>query len=354
MRVCFYSTESDWSGRPRAFRDGALELAARGYEVTAVCPHDSEAGRVFSGAGLTVIAMRGDGNSIASGWRLSRALRRHFTEVVFVHSEREQLHAALAVRFAGRGAVVRRVPPLARLTTGRDARLASRLAGTGYLFSFDGDLRGSTPPPRALEPVVAPPGARAGAPSRTGVAGERSIVCTYDSEHTGRVAVALRTTAMLAANHPELRLTLFGPGDPRETVRIQAAALGIGHIVRFVPGSADNSGLMVHADLAWVLADGDAAAFACLDALSAGVPILAERSPLSTRFVEDDVSGILTGTLDAAAGAATISALFADWPRRQRLGHGAAAAAPHWPLAATGAGFERAASAARDRTRWGV
>ena len=165
---------------------------------------------------------------------------------------------------------------------------------------------------------------------------------------------ALRTVAMLAARHPELRCALIGPLGNDDALRIQAAALGIGDVVRWVADPGDRQLAIATADLAWLIAESDDLALGLLDCFVHGVGIVADRTPLSTRFVTDGVEGMLTAGLDAAGFASLFAALLADDRRRAALGIGASAAAARWPIAATVDGFERAAAAARDRTRWRV
>jgi glycosyltransferase involved in cell wall biosynthesis len=359
VRVCFFHAAPEWTGGARAFVDAAGALRDRGFEVTLVCGRDGAAERRFQEAGHDVIGLRVDGGWARVAWRLRAVLRRHFVEVVFVHTEREQLVAAAAVRLADRGALVRRVPPLARLTMGGDAALAMRLAATGFLFALEADLRASRPPARALEPVVAPPGVAPAGQRSPGAPepGVRSIVCVFDEARRARVATALRAVALLSGRHPDLRLVLAGPGTGDDALRIQATALGIGGITQVVDeaaGRAAVQGRIASADLGWVLAAGDAAAFGALDFLAAGVPVLADRDPISACFIADDVNGLLAAGLDAAALAALLASLLADHERHARLAHAARAAAARWPLDVMTDGFERAAAAARDRTRWRV
>ena len=158
MRVCFYHLDRAWSARARIFSDAAVALRARGFEVTMVCARASDVARRLGALGHETIVLRTDGGWLRAAWRLRPVLKRHFVEVIFVHSEFEQLAAAAAARMLDRGAVVRRVPALARITMGGDARLAMRLAATGFLFASPEDLRNSAAPARALEPAVAPPG----------------------------------------------------------------------------------------------------------------------------------------------------------------------------------------------------
>jgi hypothetical protein len=356
MRVCFYHAEAEWSGRARAFADAGAALRERGYEVTFACERGSAVERRLSAAGHDPVGIRTGGSWLGAGWRLGRVLRRRFVEAVFVHSEREQLQAAAAVRFADRGAIVRRMPPFGSLTLGGDARFAARIAATGFLFAFDADLRAARPPARALEPFVAPPGIASSppAPAARGEGGRR-IACFFSEQSRGAVSVALRALALLAARHPDLRLTLLGPRDRREALKLQAAALGIVARVdmpRDDATDASDRATIAGAAFGWVLASGDDAMFAMLDCFAAGVPVVAERNPLSGRLVRDGETGVLTTALGAADMAAVFAALLADDSRRDRLARGAGAEAAAWPLDAMAEGFVRAITTARDRTQW--
>lgn len=355
MRVCFYHAEREWSGRARAFADAANAMRARSYEVTFVCEQGTAVERRLEAEGHNPIGIRTGGHWLGAGWRIGRALRRNFVEAVFVHSEREQLQAAAAVRFAARGAIVRRMPPFGSLALGGDARFAARISATGFLFAFDADLRAARPPARALEPYVAPPGIAASAAAPAAHESGRRIACFFSEQTRGSASVALRTLALLAARHPDIRLMLLGPGDRNETFKLQCAALGIVDRVDLPRGDAteeSDRAAIASADFGWVLAAGDDAMFAMLDCFAAGVPVVTERNPLSGRLVRDDETGVLTSTLDAAAMAAEYAALLADDSRRARLAQGAREAAAAWPIDAMAEGFVRATTTARDRTQW--
>jgi hypothetical protein len=336
VRICFYHLDREWSARARIFADAAAALRGRGFEITIVCARNSEVARRFGVLGLETIVLRTDGGWLRAAWRLRSVLKRHVVEVIFAHSEFEQLAAAAAARLSDRGAVVRRVPALARITMGRDARLAMRLAATAFLFSSPEDLRGAAAPARAL--------ARDGA--------LHTIAVIFDAAQRDRVSMALRTVAMLVERHSELRWALIGPPGNDDALRIQAAALGIGELVRWVADPGDRQDAIATADLAWLIAESDDLALGLLDCFAHGVGLIADRTPLSTRFVTDGVEGMLTSGLDAAGFASLFAALLADDRRRAALGSAAGAAATRWPMSATADGFEQAATAARDRTRW--
>ena len=356
MRLCFLNADREWSGRARAFADAAHVLRARGHETTLVCAAEGDLSRRFESSATEVLAVRTDGAWPRAGWQLRAVLRRKFVDVTFVHAERELLVAAAAVRFAGQGAVVQRVPPLAQSTLGRDARFGRRLVTAGTLFSLDQDARAPTTVMRASDFVVAPPGV-AESPAISGdaeEAGSAVIGVVYDAVHRSRLSVVLGALALLAQRHAELRFRLLGPGDSTDALRMQAAALRIGSVVEMVDttiGSVAPGARVARAELALVLADGDDAAFGILDCLSSGVPVITERTALSHTLMAGGESGVLTTDLDVAGYAALIAGLLADHGRRGQRAAAARAAAGRWTLTAMADGFERSARDAHDRSR---
>jgi len=350
VRVCFYHLDRAWSARARIFADAALALRERGVEVTIACARDSEVARRLGVLGIETIVLRTDGGWLRAAWRLRPVLKRHLVDVTFVHTEFEQLAASAAARLTDRSAVVRRVPALARLTMGRDARLAMRFADTAFLFASPDDQRGATAPTNALAAAVAPPGIVGAAAPVARDRAARTIGVVFDAAQRDRVSVALRTVAMLAERHRELRWAMIGPPGNDDALRIQAAALGVGEVVRWVADPGDREGAIATADVVWLIAESDDLALGLLDCFAHGVGVITDRTPLSTRFVTDGAEGRLTSPLDAAGFAALFAELLADDRRREALGSAARAALARWPIGVMIDGFEQVATAARDRT----
>lgn len=361
MRACFVVHGDAWSGEARAFADGAALLAARGYETCFVAAANSEPGRRLRDAGQDVIDVATDGGWLRAGWRLRRVIQSKLTEVIFVHSEREHLVAAAAARLAGRGAVVRRIPSGQRLTLGRDGRLAMRMAATGFVFAHADDLRGVAPPRGALAAHVAPPGVAVPATLRPGHApaavgaiqplGDRLVIIA-GADRRREALVALRTLALLAPRLPALRATIFAPAHDADALRLQAAALGVAARLDCRSAGEPRTDALATAALLWVIASDDEAAFALLDALAYGVPALAERTPLSARFIEDGLTGVLHHRGDEADLASAIAALLARADTVAAMRVAARHAAQRWPFDGGADGWLSAAEAARDRTRW--
>lgn len=363
MRLLFYYSARAWSGEARAFAAAARGLHARGHQITYVCSPEGAVEQKVASAGHDVVPIRSDGWWLLSSVRLRRALAGRFIEVVFVHTPREHKVASLATFLAGRAAVIRRVPSGAAAEVKEQRGFGSRLAAAGVLVGSEEDLR-DLPVLKRLrfEPAAAPLGVDVGAydtvrpVTRASIGATDStalVVAVCDHGARARAATMVRAVALLAPNHPNLRLTLVGPGSDDEDLRMHAAALGLTKIVTFAGEREDYLAVLRAADLGWVVATGDAAAFACLDFMAMKVPVLAERGPLAGTYVADGITGLLLPSNDAPATAAALARLLAHDDQRTAMGTaGRLRVAREFTDAAMLDGFERAAAAAADRSRW--
>ena len=342
-------------------------MAGRGYQCTFVCRADTPVEERLTpgterlpGVELTPIPLGGPW--MHESLRLRQVLLEHYVEVVFVHSEREQLVASLAIRLAERAALVRRVPAGTKLTRGPEARLGSRLAATGYLITAEGGSANGGAPLGVFEPVESDVGVSVEALDQVrpapisaigGAGGDQLIACVYDPTAKRRAAALLRAVALLAPRHPGLRVAILGPGSEDEDLRMHAAALGITEVVAHLGQRVDHQSILSAAHLAWVAAGGDNAAFGYLDLMGLRIPVLAERDALSQRYVADGISGMLLPLPDPAAMAARIAVLLAHAERRAAMGNaGRTRVARDFSETEMIEGFERATEIARDRSRW--
>ena len=364
MRVLFFHASREWSGQARVFASAGRVLASRGYQVTYACPAESVVERRVADEGVEPVPMDVGGPWLAQAYRLKQILLDYFVEVVCVHTEHEHLVASTAVKLASRGAVVRRTSAGGHLVTERASRSAMRLAATGFLFTTSGELQTAVlPTKRALEPVVAEVGVdvtryeavRPAARQSLGVPadGGRVMVCVFDPSARARAATVMRTVAMLAPRHPELRLVMVGRGADHEDLRMHAAALGLTGVVKLLGERDDYLSIIRAADIGWIAADCDDAAYGALDCMALRVPVLAERGTVAERYVADGITGILLPPGDAPATAATAASFLAHNDERVAMGNaGHVRVARDFTEARMADGFEHAISAARDRTRW--
>jgi hypothetical protein len=356
MRVLFYHTARDWSGCSRAFAVAAQGLVAHGDTVTVVCRADSAAEQAFASQGLDVVSLPVSDSVSRDAWRLRPVLKDRLIEVVFLHSEREQLVASSAMRLTERGVVIRRVPAGSVAAAGRGARLAAKMAASRLLFSTEIDRAQAAVGDRGLLAPLGVDVAKADEMRMTsrgtlGVEpGTQLMVCIADRKAKGRITTALRTVALLAPRHPNLRLALVGSGCDDDDTHMHASALGVTPLVRFLGERDDMAAVVGAAEVGWVAADGDDGAFGCLDFMAAGVPVIAERSPLLSYYVPDGIAGVLLPRAHPNDTAATVARFLADDGQRVAMGKaGRTRVVRDFTEAAMVEGFVAAASAAGDR-----
>lgn len=380
MHILFLHFAREWSGTARAFSVAARGLAARGHTVRFLAEPDSSAeqgatrmatvasklGAVdpeaqTKAASFEVVQFEGEGSSLGAAWRLKKLFRSWDADVVFVTTEREHITASIACWLGRRGSVVRRTPAGRSLTMGLGGRFASWLTRTAYLFANEGAAKAAKIPRRSGKPIVAmlgvdvtryPERPSEVSPDSAEALGIRYIICVYDQKSRGRAATAIRTVSMLSPRHPYLRLMIFGPGSDSEELRMQAAALGVLDLVSFLGERDDHLLLMRDADLGWVVAEADTAAYGILDLMALGVPVIAAEGTIAEAYVANMITGTLIPPDDAATTAAAVVTLLTNEETRTAIGAaGRARVAREFPESAMVDGFEEAATAAGGRHR---
>jgi glycosyltransferase involved in cell wall biosynthesis len=366
MRVLFYVGEKSWSGCARAFVAAARGLGARGHQVTLVCPGGSAPARRAAALGVHTVAVDPDATAAGDAWSLRRLLQERFVEVAFVHSDREQLVLSSAMRLAERGAIIRRVPAFLAPAFLRSGRLAMRIASAGLLFTTDAELAQAQAAPDIaalpLAPAIAPLGVDAASydnirpvpRSTIGLPAQGLlIVCSYEPSARFRLATAMRTLALLLPRHADVHLAVLGPGSLDDDLRMHAAALGVSTSVTFLGQRPDELSILRAADAGWVVASGDDGAFAFLDLMAMKIPVLADRGALPQYYVADGITGVLLSPGAPSHTAAAVAPFFVHEDWRAAMGSAARARVQRdFSEADMIDGFERAAAAAADRSRW--
>ena len=93
---------------------------------------------------------------------------------------------------------------------------------------------------------------------------------------------------------------------------MQASALRILHLVSFLGERDDQVSIMRDADLGWVVAEGDTAAYGILDLMALAKPLVASEVGVAQHYVAHGISGTLYPADDSAATAATVAALLGN------------------------------------------
>lgn len=358
MRALFLHGGAAWGGSARVFASVARALAERGHETWFAAPAGSEAAREALERGGTVVALPERRSARGDAKRVREQLPRDFVDVVFVHDDREQLTAALAVRGAGRGGVVRRVAAGERLALTWRGRRAGRLVPTRILYTSEAPPAGHAAPSGALTPMRAELGVedapRAGRPAQERDAADLGdapvLACIATRASLRRATNVVRAAALLAQRHAGLRLRVIGSVALDEELKLLAAALGIARRVEWLGHARDMSRALDGAAAGWVVADGDDAALGALDLMAHGVAVLTERASIAGRYVSHGIQGTLMATLDPPLMAAETAILLSDRERRTAMGAaGRARVEREFPFRDMLAAYEHAMRSARER-----
>jgi glycosyltransferase involved in cell wall biosynthesis len=359
MRVLFYLGESQWSARGRAMLAAARGLATRGHEVAIACCAGSKLEALAVQHAIDVALIDPPSNPASGAWDVRRLMQQRAIEVVIVTTERDQVVVSSARLFAERAAVLRRVPPFTRLNVQRLGKLALKLAHSGLIFATEREMSEANAAGWSLPSAVAPIGVDAAkyddvapVPRRELRAPEDGVLiaCAYDASGRHRIATMFRTLALLAPRHPNLHAVVFGPDSLDEQLRMHASALNVNPILSFLGDVDDPLAVMRAANVGWVVGEGDAGAFGCLDFMALRMPVVADRSALMQHYVADGISGLLLSPSEPAHTASNVAAFLAGTERRAAMGSaGRARVQRDFAEAAMIDGFDRAVTAAADR-----
>lgn len=352
MRLAFLHSAAEWDGHARVFATVARALSERGHDCWFIAPSGSEAAMQAVERGTRLLALPPGQGALRASRTIRSLLPPDFADAIYVHRDDEHLMAALAVRAAGRGQVVRRVGAGERLKMGWRGTRAGKLAATRSLYTTD------SPPSSLAAPSGTLPGVRAevgvGIPQDVpgtvrfpGEANSLLLVATRDALR--RATNVVRAAALLAQRHQSLRLRVLGSVAYEQDLRLLAAALGLGRRVDWL-GFADGAAAYHGVFAGWVIADHDDAAMSALDVMAHGIPVMAERTTVAARYVADGIHGVTMAKLDPALMAAEMAVLLSEPDVRAAMGSAARLRVEReFPLREMLAGFEQAARGARER-----
>lgn len=358
MRLLFLASDVEWRASTRIFAAAAKGLAAKGHEVSIACPP----GPVMAWLGgqsagmVDVIGIDADASAPQGTFDMRRAAREKSPDVAFVQSVRDQLIMSAGMRFGGGGAVVRRIPAFDDVDD-QPGAIASRVAPAGVIVTTQEQASalsgGRWPIPPVIVPLGVDPAVHDGieAISRDSLGVTRSVTlmgCPFAPDGRVRFANVLRTLALLAPRHRDLRAVVFGAGSLHDDLRMHAAALGVApHLIFIRDGDHEAIAVTKACDFVWIAADHDAAALGCMDAMALRLPVVAERSPLTEHYVADGITGALLPEGDPSYLAAGVADVIARKEIREKLGNaGRVRVQREFSEQAMVDGFERAAAAA--------
>ena len=134
------------------------------------------------------------------------------------------------------------------------------------------------------------------------------------------VPVLLEAMALARKSRPDLHLTLIGDGPERTALEAEAKPLG--DAVRFVGYRAQDAvaGALMQADALVLPSFAEGVPVVLMEAMAAGLPVIATRIAGIPELVQDGVSGLLVPPGDATALAGAILSILADPAQSARMG----------------------------------
>ena len=305
-------------------------LAAEGYENILVCARGSEIAAEARGATVVELPMGGDVDVFWAG-PLRKLIKAHAPAIVHVHSRRgADLVGGRCARRAGVPAV------LTRRVDNREPAWWARLKYRPYSVvaaissAVESELvdRVGLDPARVVRVASAVDTERyrpeSAARDRLAEAfgiPSASIVVGVVAQLIPRKGHVLLLDCLpdVIARHPEVRVLCFGRGPRERALSRQIAARGLGDHVQLTGFRDDLAQLMPGLDLLVHPALQEGLGVAVLEAMSAGVPVVASNAGGIPDIIEHERSGLLVAAGDPHALRGVVLRMLGDEALRVRL-----------------------------------
>ena len=338
IRVLELLTTSALGGGPRQVYDLARRLPRDEFEVTVAAPHDGVFFDRFRALGLTVAEVGADRLDPRTLRATLRLVREREIEVIHSHGKGAGLYGRLAARWIGVPAVhtfhgvhYERYPPrLAQLYLALERRLArwtrtvisvsatqeaEALALGLFTLSQSATVVNGVDLEEQDRLVAEAPLAREG----LGLARDLFVLGTVARFDPVKRLDAL-VEALQFSNRRDIALLLVGDGPEAARLRRRVAAAGLGTRVVFAGWLDDPARVYPLLDLYVAASTKEGLPLAVLEAMGAGLAVVATDVPGHRDVVAHGTTGLLVPPGDARALATAIGALLDDPERRARMG----------------------------------
>jgi sugar transferase (PEP-CTERM/EpsH1 system associated) len=330
VRVVHLVRSLQVGGLERVVLDLARHADAQTFDPCVLCLQDGGPLRErFEALGVAVHSL--DLRELRKGptlLRLVRWLRQAQPQVLHTHNPTPHLFGALAAWPAG-------VPVLVHTKHGRNYPESRRAVAWNRLASWFSDRvvpvsadsaevarQIERVPPRKVQVILngidladfpAPAGPRP-KPGKRVVHVARLIDVTKDQ------TTLLRAARLVADREPDFRLTIVGDGPDRAPLTALAADLGLQGHVHFLGYRSDVAALLGSADLFVLSSLSEGISLTLLEAMAAGLPVVATAIGGNREVVVPGQTGLLVPARSPAALAEALLALLRGPEQARRMG----------------------------------
>lgn len=297
----------------------AVGLRSRGFDCEIACPGDSDMVHDALAAGLVVHPVPIVGplrplRDLRAIMSLARVIRDRRPAIVHAHGSKAGLVARIAVVFAGGVPMVVTVhsqvlyggvsPLMRRIYIFMERRLSRRTARTLTVsealraelvdvIGIDPDRVTTVHNGLALGPFLAG-GDRDAARRRYGVPeGARAFGLAARFAPQKALDVLVAASVPVLERDPDAWLVLAGSGPLLESVKTQARASSVRDRILFPGYEADVPGLLASLDVYVTSSITEGLSLALIEAMAAGLPVVATRVGGNPEIVEDGVTGLI-------------------------------------------------------------
>lgn len=335
IRLLLVVDSLEVGGAERHVVDLAAALHQKRHEVTVACSATGELSDLLGAVNVPLRVLLDRLAKRRVSVTYARRLRRLVTEQRFdlVHAHIYASAAASALATLGTGVPLVVTEHTQGTWQGRRAHLVSRLIyrRARHLISVSSPIRGRLierdgvhPEKISLIPnAVVPasdtnPGASGALPDEWREGPLIGAVARLQPEKG--IANLLKAAARVSSSCPEARFLVVGDGPLREELLCLADRLGLRERVRFLGHRADARALIGLLDVLVVPSLTEGTPLTVLEAMAAGVPIVASAVGGIPDQVRHDKEGLLVPPNDTAALGDALLELLQDSDRARRLG----------------------------------
>lgn len=338
MRILHIIESLEFGGAEKVLVDLANEFAKQQHAVTILCLKRIGALRAALDARVEVECLHlAEGSHYVLPWQLARMIRRERYDVVHAHTWGVLYESALggllakspAVVFTSHGnypppahSLLRRIKRRARLVLeGRVLRRIDMTVPVSDAIKHEISTREPTARIETIHngievlPLVEPPGR----PLRGNV---------FRLITVGRMAPVKNHALLLEAvaelrNDVQVQLDIVGDGSERAAMEKLAHSLGVAGQVRFLGFRNDVRAHLAHADVFVITSDYEGISIAILEAMRAGLPVVATDVGGIRETVIDGETGIVVPPRARPELVTALRTLAKDTARRKGLGEAA-------------------------------